>query len=368
MTRVYANDRQNLAQENLTLFLHCFTKGHPTLQVIALHVIGDVLVTHPSLLHTPNIDLDTSGTSTGKKDLTRQVTKAFSKAIKSSDPSVQATGVTALAKVMLSRLINDTDLLKQLVVAYFDPDTAANAQLRQALSYFLPVYCHCRAENALSMVSIAGSTISKLTGLREAYQDEMGDADEEELEMVTMTTISNMIIDWTDPRKIVGFSDGNTSTHESGRHAHFAFAELILDRLVTSQLSKDEKKILLAMLGKLYLPASSADIEQVKSILDLLAEAVDTGVARDNVGKTALSKLQTQMSKIVQASVGDDAEVQPTVAATEASVDEQETVQDEDEDQDAAVTQLQNELLQSTIGVPDAEGTRMMLDDDESEL
>ncbi|OCK82138.1 ARM repeat-containing protein, partial [Lepidopterella palustris CBS 459.81] len=41
---------KNLASENLTLFLHCFTKGHEALQTIAIQIITDILITHPTLI------------------------------------------------------------------------------------------------------------------------------------------------------------------------------------------------------------------------------------------------------------------------------------------------------------------------------
>ena len=257
---------QNLAEENLTLFLHCFLKGHPALQTIALQIITDILVTHPSLLAEPPNEEE-------ENPLIKPILKAYSRSIKSGDPAVQATGATALSKAMLSRLITEPDLLKQLVVAYFDPDTADNAQLRQSLSYFLPVYCHSRAENATRMVSVACSVIAKLATIREAFLEEVADAEEEEDGMVKLSAVGNMLLDWTDPRKIFGFAEavGGTTVADGAAATHFLFAENILDRLVTSQVSKDEKKVLFSVLGRLHLPPGGCDAERLKSVLELVA-------------------------------------------------------------------------------------------------
>lgn len=142
---------------------------------------------------------------------------------------------------MLSQLITDTDLLKALVIAFFDPETSSNASLRQTLSYFLPVYCHSRTANAERMASVATGVIARLAALREALIEE---EDVEEGEMVTLSVIGGLLVDWTDPRKIVGSGEDNKGKIKVEEGAapgsdmvHFILAEHILEKLVTSQTS-----------------------------------------------------------------------------------------------------------------------------------
>lgn len=343
----------------------------------------------------------------------KPILKAYSRSIKSGDPAVQSTGATALSKAMLSRLITEPDLLKQLVVAYFDPDTADNAQLRQSLSYFLPVYCHSRAENATRMVLVACPVIAKLATIREAFLEEVADAEEEEDGMVKLSAVGNMLLDWTDPRKIFGFAEaaGAAGVADGASETHYFFAESILERLVTSQVSKEEKKVLFSVLGRLHMPPGGCDGERLKSVLELCAEAVDTKVASDATSRNVLTKLQTQLLKqmhdvmtlerggggaeetVVDATelANDGDETEATVAgarggaeATELGETEVEgaasVVDEEDDDaegeEDGDVTQLRTEMRDTTlglgsttIGAPDAEGTRVVLEDDEdSEL
>jgi condensin complex subunit 3 len=385
-----------LAEENLTLFLHCFLKGHPALQTIALQIITDVLITHPSLLAEPANEDE-------ENRLIKPVLKAYSRSIKSGDPAVQSTGATALSKAMLSRLITEPDLLKQLVVAYFDPDTADNAQLRQSLSYFLPVYCHSRAENATRMVSIACPVIAKLATIREAFLEEVADAEEEEDGMVKLSAVGNMLLDWTDPRKIFGFAEaaGAAGAADGASETHYFFAESILEKLVTSQVSKEEKKVLFSVLGRLHMPVGGCYAERLKTVLELCAEAVDTKVASDATSRNVLTKLQTQLLKQMHdvmtlerggggaeetvvdstelAHEGDETEA--TVAAARGGADTTELGNtevdgadddEEDEEEDADVTQLRTEMKDTTLGIgsttigaPDAEGTRVVLDDEE---
>lgn len=384
------NVLQQLASENMNLFLHCFTRGHGTLQVVALQCITDVLIAHPSLIGDapPNPDNSQQGEP---NEMLKLVLKAFSKSLKSGDPVVQAIGAAGLAKAMLSRLITDADLLKQLVVTFFDPDSASNAQLRQSLSYFLPVYCHSRADNAARMAAIACAVISRLTTLREARLDEDdADAAATSDSMVSLTQVANMLLDWTDPRKIVGFSDGTADPAQSGTSVvvadtHFILAEALLERLVTAQLSREERKVLLSMLGKLHLPAAAAPASAtLTTLLELLVEAVDTGVATDKTGENILAKLRETLMRLVHDAMtlergggGSETLLETTDAprdlegedqqddATEAGEEGGEGSEEHDYEEDVT-EQLQREMRDTTVGfttamVPDAEGTRIQL-------
>ena len=394
---------QNLAEENLTLFLHCFAKGHPALQTIALQIITDILITHPDLLSEPHVDTTaTTDVPTGSNQNLEQVIKAFKKSLKSDDPAVQSTGATALSKAMLSRLITDRDLLKQLVIAYFDPDTNTNAHLRQSLSYFLPVYCHSRAENARRMAENTPAIISKLATLRESLALD-ADVDEEGGDgMVKLGVVGQMMLDWTDPRKIVGFAEaaGSTSAADGAGETHFVLAERVLERLNTSQVSKEEKKVLLSMLGKMHLPAGGCEPALLEQVLCGLQEAMDTNVGTDATSKNTLTKTRDQLLKQMNAFMtaerggggADETVLDPTEVSPETIVDSTElpditeppdtqvgaeqtegTVMgslDEDatvaEEVDDDATALQKTVRDTTIGVStlgavDAEGTRVVL-------
>lgn len=372
---------KNLAEENLALFLHGFARGHPAIQIIALQIISDMLITHPSLLADPatNPDITTATEQPTEPAYLKQVLKAYSKSLKSDDPAVQSTGATGLAKAMLSRLITDPDLLKQLVVAYFDPDTNANAQMRQSLSYFLPVYCHSRAENAERMVSIACSVLAKLATLREAFLEDADANSDGDAEggMVKLSVVGQMILDWTDPRKIVGFAEaaGTVAAGDGASETHYLLAEHILDRLVTSQVSREEKKVLFSMLGRLHLPDGSCGGERLASVLELLTEAIDTAVAVDATSRNTLTKLKNallkQMHDVMTAERGGGGAEETVLETTELTVrpgvDVTEMVDEEEEEEE--VTQLQRTMRDTTIGAttigaPDAEGTRMLLEGD----
>lgn len=81
-------------------------------------------------------------------------------ALKHDSMDIQAVAAVGLCKLMLSGMLtnvpgmeelSDAEVLRQLVVAYFAPDTIDNIELRQCLSYFLPVYCYSNSANQRKM-------------------------------------------------------------------------------------------------------------------------------------------------------------------------------------------------------------------------
>jgi condensin complex subunit 3 len=286
---------------------------------------------------------------------------------------------------MLSQLLTDLDLLKQLVIAFFDPDTSGNAHLRQSLTYFLPVYCHSRVENAKRMVEITSGVIAKLSTLRESLLED-ADADDQGGEgMVQLSKVGQMLLDWTDPRKIFGFAEAAGAAVNGATELHFVLADNLLDRMVTSQVGKDERKVLFSMLGKLHLPAGGCSSEQLTRVLELVQEASEIKVATDTTSRNTLTKLRDQLLKQMNAvataerggggaeeTILETTEVQP--GADESVVDDV----DEEVEDEADVTQVQKTLRDTTlgattfgattIGAPDAEGTRVQLGVEDTDM
>lgn len=142
----------------------------------------------------------------------------YSRALKSADSGVQSTGATALCKLMLAQVIREPELLRQLVLGYFDPDTSANATLRQALAYFLPVYCHSRASNTARMLSIVVPALHVLAGAAE-------EADGQDEDMVGLTVVAGHFAEWTDARRVVvGGQNNNEEEEERKKNAEIAEA------------------------------------------------------------------------------------------------------------------------------------------------
>jgi condensin complex subunit 3 len=208
--------------------MHFFSKGHAALQITALHILTDILTQHGSHVLETNPAL----------------LKVYVKALKSGSrtPEVQAAATISVCKLMLGRVVQDSEasaeLLKALIIAYFDPTTRDNQEVRQALSYFLPVYCYSLRENQDRMRSVAVDVMHSLFNMHEAL-----DGDSEDSEMVNLSTIGAHLVDWTDPRKCYapgttpGLGDEGSKKGVNG-DVHLDLASDILDRLNTNITSK----------------------------------------------------------------------------------------------------------------------------------
>ena len=217
---------------------------------------------------------------------------------------------------MLTSVLQDEDLLKQLVVCYFDPATKDNAGVRQALSYFLPVYCHSRKVNMEKMAAVATAIMHVLINMEQEL--------DEEDEMVEIAVVGNMLVDWTDARKLVVQDEAAVSWDEAGRKevkavngdihldlaadllektmSHGCTSELpcclILTYFIANDLLGEEKKALLSMVGKLYI-TSNSNPEKLQTVHELVLEAIDLKIATDAPTRNALSKMEAALVKVI---------------------------------------------------------------------
>ncbi|PHH62424.1 hypothetical protein CDD81_7143 [Ophiocordyceps australis] len=279
---------RSLAEENLGLFIHFFAKGHAALQVTALHILTDMLNVHGADLLAAS----------------PQLLRVYIKAVRAAPAApVQAAAVLAASKLLLGRiLVQDDackDLLRALVIAYFDPASAANHAVRQALVYFLPVFCYSAAANQQLMRAVALPALHALFALREGLQDH-DDLDISH-DMLSLTTIGAYLVDWTDPRKC--YLAGQDLLSESAERksvngdVHLDFAQDIMQALC-SNISKEEKKLVAGLLGKLHVsPASSED--KLRHLYALVSQAVDDGLLVDATSRNALYKIHVSLGKIV---------------------------------------------------------------------
>jgi len=143
---LYLSNVQALAIDNMGLFLHCFSRGHETLKVEVLHILSDIFMVH---------GMGFLSEETVKPE---SIISTWTKALKSEDePEVAAAAAESLAKLMLASVVTEDEVLKVLVETYFDPSSAENNPLKQALSYFFPVYCHSVPENQYRMANVQAS-------------------------------------------------------------------------------------------------------------------------------------------------------------------------------------------------------------------
>ncbi|KIH92919.1 condensin complex subunit 3 [Sporothrix brasiliensis 5110] len=276
---------RSLAEENLEVFMRFYTKGHTSLQITALHILTDILNVHGAQLLSSN------------PALLRVYVKALRSGAKA--PEVQATATVAVSKLLLGRVVTDQEvafeLLKTLVVAYFEPSSSTNQGVRQALNYFLPVFCYSRAENQALMQAVSLDALHALFNVREGLEDDDEDVD---AEMASLATIGACLVDWTDPRKcFVPGMPADVEKKNVNADVHLDFAKAILDRLY-GNASKEEKKAVAPLLGKLYVSPTSTE-EKIRAVYEEVSEAVESQLLSDATSRNALYKIHVSLGKIV---------------------------------------------------------------------
>lgn len=201
---------------------------------------------------------------------------------------------------------------------------------------------------------IAVSTLHSLLSLYDSLE-----ADEE---MVSPTVIATHITDWTDPRKQVTLSAIKPSNSlNSGRftetiqnpniHAHLAAD--ILDRATNSSgCSKEERKLLLNMLGKLYIP-KDVNAELLRGVYDKVALAIEKKAAVDAPSRNLLNKLELTLGMIV-AELGEEVEDEDD-GRDDAIGDRDEQGFDIDEDEDEVEVKSEQDEEEMGLALEDIE-------------
>ncbi|POR33606.1 Condensin complex subunit 3 [Tolypocladium paradoxum] len=330
---------RSLAEENLGLFIHFFSKGHTALQITALHILTDILNVHGAQLlsSTPGL------------------LKVYVKAVKggAKAPEVQAAAMIAASKLLLGRVVSEDDaceeLLKSLVVAYFDPSSASNQTVRQALNYFLPVFCYSRAANQDLMRAVSLQSLHSLLNLREGLEDDDVDVGED---MVSMTAIGACLVDWTDPRKC--YTPGihlDSDKKTVNGDVHLDLGRDVLERLRTN-ISKEEKKLVAGLLGKLHVSPGSSEYK-IRELYADVSEAVEEGLVSDATSRNALYKVHVSLGKIVNNLEEQQPSNRRTSRSVSVNLDRQPTedktvvgkpnIKEEDEDSDGTLVPKEEE-------------------------
>ena len=215
-----------LAEENIPLFVHFFTKGHPALQITSIQIITDILNQYGAKLLDNHPEV---------------IQKVFIKGLKSGSksPEVQSAATVAISKLLLGRVISDTspsidDLLRTLIILYFDSSTLQNQGVRQTLSYFLPVYSFSRKENQDRVRKVSVEVLRRLFEAQETFDDDA----EAEVETVSLTTVGAHLVDWTDPRRcyVPGSQMGadTEGKKQVNGDVHLEFARDVVERMYAS--------------------------------------------------------------------------------------------------------------------------------------
>ncbi|KAI0699152.1 nuclear condensing complex subunit [Cerioporus squamosus] len=267
---------RRMALSSFQLFLSQVSSAPEVIKVRVLQIIFDILMVHEGVFLAPD-------NPNGEKII------EFLLQLLESDESerVQALLCVGIAKLMLAGMVADERVLSTLVLAYVSPDTAENQELRQCLSYFFPVYAYSSAANQDRICKIFIPVYEQLT---KAYADWDGDE-----EMVAPAQIANMFVNWTDPVHASQAVKGLRKNPEKDP-MHINFAQDILKALFSADYDKEERKVLIQMLGKLTLP-DEVDDDKVRVLKLLVSNLRTRRPPRDTTAKNALAKFDAAITK-----------------------------------------------------------------------
>ncbi|CAE6456848.1 unnamed protein product, partial [Rhizoctonia solani] len=203
--------------------------------------------------------------------------------LEDEDEEIQAITCVGFSKLLLAGIVTDDKVLRSLVASYLQPDTVDNQPLRQCLSYFLPVYCYSSSNNQRTMQRVF-MVLFKL--LCEVYQDK-----DDSQDMVTPAQLGALFLDWMDPLKVVEVPG---QTRDESVHVD-AGCDIIRE-LFEKNMEKEVRKVLVQLLGKLYLPDELGDLK-VLSLHLLIMNLKLRRPLRDAPNRNAFAKFEASFRK-----------------------------------------------------------------------
>ncbi|KAH9924026.1 nuclear condensing complex subunit [Fomitopsis serialis] len=228
---------KSMAMNSFQLFLNQVQSAPEDLKVKVLRVIFDILMVYDEELLLRS------------EDIAEKIVTFLLQTLEVEDSSaVQAVLCIGISKLMLAGLVTDPRVLTSMLMTYVSPTTVDNQELRQCLAYFLPVYCYSSAANQRRMQSVAMAAYD-LVGQVHA---ELTDGEE----MVSSSQFGLLLVDWTDPRKLVHKDEQDPSTADV--HIHFALD--IFKALYAKDETEQDRKDLCQLLGKLYIHDNPGDL------------------------------------------------------------------------------------------------------------
>lgn len=346
------------------MFLHCFNKGHDALKEIVIQALVDIVWQHRSLLKDEPAE---EGFDPIPSKLPKQLTKSVLKGLKSENNNISLISCTAASKLLLFDLLPREEtalILRELTLAYFDPETAQQPGVRQALSYFLPTFCHSKLTNALLMAQVSVQIITKLFQKKEDMEDD-------DDEMVGWSVITAHLSDWTDGRKVVNQTelglDGKSSTTLEAEEPHICLATEIIEHVLNRNCTRDERKPMLSLLTKVYIaPTGRApDQDALSTLQSLVSEAVESNIGMDATQRNYLIKLEANLTKRVgEVEAVTQVAESDAEAATPEATEMPENVPAEDEEMEGEVEEEEDTMMAGMQG----ESTRMPLDTDDDDV
>ncbi|PWN36390.1 uncharacterized protein FA14DRAFT_146761 [Meira miltonrushii] len=232
----------NLALSTFGMFLHEIGNQVGKTRQTLLQVLFDQLTTHGITFLCQPIIRESGGTQEAADAIHSQIVNYLLSLLEDDDKQIQAFVAEGMAKLMLSGIVTDDDALRSLILVYMAPETSNNQQLRQCLSYFLPIYCYSSATNQRRLQRVLVPVLDVLTDVY--FERENGQ------EMVSPLQIGLQLLDWCDPAKGVYANKTDVTIH-------IDVAIEIVQALFLKE-EKEDRKVFCQLLSRLIMPDQDA--------------------------------------------------------------------------------------------------------------
>ncbi|KAF8163123.1 nuclear condensing complex subunit [Crassisporium funariophilum] len=269
---------KRLALQSINLFMNQIPSSPTSIKMILLQILFDIFMKHETEMFK------------NQGNNLEALTDFLMHHIKEEqDPKAKAILCEGTAKLVLSGMITDVNVIKNLIKTYLSPLTADNQELRQCLAFFLQMYSYSSPSNQRRMREIFIHVFLDVSEDRK----EAGKSDEEP-DMVSSAQVAAMFLDWTDPLRLshaIGQQVGN-GVDEA---VQLDMAEDVLRTLFEKDL-KEDKRVLCQLLNRLYIP-DVVDDYKIRSVKLLIDHLRTRRPLRDSVCNTALTKFDTTIIK-----------------------------------------------------------------------
>ncbi|KAL1915094.1 uncharacterized protein VTP21DRAFT_7575 [Calcarisporiella thermophila] len=260
---------ESLAFQNIQLFVYCIKNGHFEVQLKCLKIVFDLVMAYGY------------STMSDKLENPNDIRDLFAQALDHTHPSIQSLTVEGLSKLMLLKMLRDEVLLERMVVLFYDPATISNLQLRQCLSYFLPVYCYSAAENQACLAQVFVPAFLKI--LKQCKQQK--DA------TIGTLQIASQMVEWTDPQRLINLN-GTKEEMNVGLQADIAI-EIV--KAIFVEKGALTRKLLCQVLNRLKI--EGAGTLRLQKLILLLPLKRKKPVA-DSVARSAYTKFENHVHRL----------------------------------------------------------------------
>ncbi|KAF9008698.1 nuclear condensing complex subunit [Cyathus striatus] len=276
-----------LAVKSIRLFMSQILNSPDDLKIVLIQSVFDMIMVHEATLRR---EWKKEG-----KDLSELIGYLAGLITADTSRKVHALICTGIAKLVFSGVIADDTAISNLIVAYLSPRTVDNQELRQCLTYFLPVFSYSSSANQERIRKIFLKTFNDLNNIRR-------DLDDGE-DMVGAAQVVAMFVDWTDPLKSLNAVNarGNNRDGVMNDSIHIEMANDIMMALLKPQefgvdFQSDEKKVLLQVLPKLHIP-DKVDDDEIRKLKLVIYNVMQRRPLQDVAANKAVAKFDSIISE-----------------------------------------------------------------------